>query len=105
MGLFKKSTPTGDKEFSVNCGETLDISKAVEFQKQLQDALGKGCTVVFEAAELGRIDAVSLQLFASFFNEAAARKVTAKWLSPSDSLVYAASLLGLTKHLGLPEYK
>jgi len=103
MGLFSKMGAGDSNEISVEFGDTLDISKAAEFHQQLQSALGKGGEVVLDASELGRIDAASLQLCVAFFADAAARKVTAKWHSPSEALVRSASLLGLSQQLGLPE--
>ncbi len=103
MGFFSKLGAGGGNEISVNCGDTLDISKAAEFHQKLKSALGKGGEVVLDASELVRVDAASLQLCVAFFADAAARKVNAKWQSPSDALVRSAGLLGLSKQLGLPE--
>lgn len=103
MGLFSRLGSGGDSKTSIECGDTLDIGKAAEFHNQLKSALGKGNEVVLNASELSRIDAASLQLCVVFFSEAAARKLTARWHSPSGSLIQSASLLGLSKLLGLPE--
>ena len=103
MGFFSKSQTKNQGEITVECGDVLDISKVAEFHQQLKTALGKGGEVVLDAAELTRIDATSLQLCTAFFNDAAARKVTAKWRSPSDSLIKSAGLLGLSRQLGLPD--
>ena len=102
MGLFSKSETNNSGEIVVECGDVLDIAKVSDFHKQLKDALGKGGEVVLDAEGLTRIDVTSLQLCAAFFNDAAARKVTAKWRAPSDSLIKSASLLGLSDCLGLP---
>ena len=103
MGFFSRSEAGEKGEITVQCGDVLDIAKVAEFHKQLKSALGKGGEVVLDAAELTRIDVTSLQLCAAFFNDAAARKVTAKWRTPSDSLIKSAGLLGLSRQLGLPE--
>ena len=103
MGLFSKSDANKNGEITVDCGDILDIAKVTEFHQQLKTALGKGGAVVLDAAELTRIDVTSLQLCTAFFNDAAARKVTAKWRSPSDSLIQSAALLGLSQQLGLPD--
>ncbi len=103
MGLFSKSADKGKDEVVVSCGDILDIAKAEGFHQELKAALGKGGEVVLDAAELERIDAAALQLCTAFFSDASARKVSAKWRSPSDSLIKSAGLLGLSEKLGLPE--
>ena len=106
MGLFSKTKDeTGDEtgdEIHLACGEVLDISRAADFHQELKAALGKGSVVVLDGAEIERIDAAALQLCAAFFHDAAARKLKAKWLSPSEPLLRAAGLLGLLDRLGLP---
>ena len=103
MGLLSKLKSSSSDKNIVDCGDSLLISTAADFSQQLKSALGKGGEVILDAANLQRIDAVSLQLCTAFFNDAAARKVSVKWISPSDALVKSASLLGLSKQLGLPE--
>lgn len=103
MGLFSKMKDETGDEISLACGEILDISRAAEFHQELKTALGKGGVIVLDGAEIERIDAAALQLCAAFFHDAIARKVQAKWLSPSESLIRAAGLLGLKAQLGLPD--
>jgi len=103
MGLFSKSDKGNGGVTQVDCGDILDISRVGEFHSQLTAALGKGGEIVIDAAELGRIDAAALQLLTAFFQDAAARKVTAKWNTPSDALIRSAGLLGLSTELGLPD--
>lgn len=102
MGLFSKSSGNDSPEIVIDCGNSLDISVAGEFHQKLKSALGQGGEVVLEASDLSRVDAASLQLLTALFRDAAARKVTTKWRSPSESLVKAASLLGLSGQLSLP---
>ena len=59
-------------------------------------------SIVLDGAAIEKIDAAALQLCAAFFHDAAARKVQAKWLTPSEPLIRAAGLLGLKSQLGLP---
>lgn len=89
-------------EIQINCLEVMNISKAAEFGQELKSALGKGVGVVLDGSGIERIDAAALQLLTAFFRDAAARKVQAKWHAPSDSLIKAAGLLGLSRQLGLP---
>lgn len=103
MGLFSKPTADGMEEIHVNCGDVLDISRAADFHQELKTALGKGGAIVLDAAEIERIDAAALQLCTALFRDAAARKVQAKWLTPSDALMRSAALLGLSQQLGLPD--
>ena len=103
MGLFSKTKDESSDETCVVCGDVLDISRATELHQELKTALGKGGSIVLDGAGIERIDATALQLCAAFFHDAAARKVQAKWLSPSEPLIRAASLLGLNGQLGLPD--
>lgn len=103
MGLFSRSAKDARDEIVIRCGDILDISKAADFHQELKVALGKGSEVVLDAAEVERIDAAALQLCIAFFHAAAARKVHARWQTPSIALIKAAGLLGLSRELGLPE--
>lgn len=103
MGLFTKQTGDSRDEIIINCGDLLDIAKAADFHQELKAALGKGGEIVLDAAEIERIDAAGLQLCTAFFHAAAARKVQARWQTPSGALIRAAALLGLSRELGLPE--
>lgn len=102
MGLFSKTSDETGDEIRVVCGEVLDISRAADFHQELKTALGQGGVIVLDGAQIERIDAAALQLCAAFFHDAAARKVKAKWIAPSDPLIRAAGLLGLKDQLGLP---
>ena len=102
MGMFSKSKDDVSDEICVACGSVLDISRVTEFHRELKAALGKGGVIMLDGAEVEKVDAAALQLCAAFFHAADARKVKAKWLTPSEPLVRAASLLGLEKQLGLP---
>ena len=102
MGLFSKSGTDTKDEINVNCGDILDISKAADFHQELKTVLGKGGEIVLDASEIERIDVTALQLCTALFRDAAARKVQAKWRAPSDALIKAANLLGLSQELGLP---
>lgn len=100
MGLLSNSDPD---EIIIDCGEILDISRVSDFCQELKSALGKGGEVILDATHIERIDASGLQLCTAFFQAATARKVQAKWQSPSTALITAAGLLGLSQPLGLPE--
>jgi len=102
MGLFSKAGNKDEGENIVVCADVLDIAHATEFHQALKNALGKGGVVVLDGAGIERIDAAALQLCVAFFHEAMARKVQAKWLTPSEPLIRAAGLLGLKDQLGLP---
>ena len=103
MGLFSKSTGDAAEENIITCSGALDISRAEKFHQEVNAALGKGGMIVLDAAEIERIDTTILQLLLALFRDAAARKVQVKWRTPSDALIRAASLLGLSQPLGLPD--
>ncbi len=102
MGLFSKTNEGASDEIVVSCGTVLDISHSLDFHEELKLALGKGGIIVLDGAEIEKVDASALQLCAAFFHDASARKVQAKWRSPSIPLIRAAALLGLSEPLGLP---
>ena len=101
MGFLKKGndTPGGVTQFE--CEDVLDISRAQELHTQLQESLGLGSEIELNAANIQRIDASVLQIFTAFFKAAAARKVSVRWIAPSDALLRSAHLLGLSSHLDL----
>ncbi len=103
MGLFSKSNGEMVEGNNITCSGVMDISRAAKFHQEVKAALGKGGVIVLDAAEIERIDTTILQLLLGLCRDAAARKVQVKWLAPSDALIRAAALLGLSKPLGLPE--
>ena len=102
MGLFSKGKDESGQGNSVTCASVLDISKAADLQKELLEVLGRGSAIRLNGAEVEKIDAAALQVFASFFLTAEAQKVQVQWLHPSETLCRSARLLGMTNVLGLP---
>lgn len=57
--------------------------------------------VIFDGAQIERIDAASLQLFYAFISEAKINDVEVAWRSPSEALIKSANLLGIEDALQL----
>ena len=86
---------------TIDFGEVLDISFAAKLHTQLKDEIEKNSTVNFITSELTRVDASCLQVLVSFMGYAKENEITVQWDSPSDVLVDATRLTGLSEALGL----
>ncbi len=75
---------------------TLTLPQLMDFKEQLRQYHGSRVQLCGEKVE--RIDTAALQLLLAFINSP---DVTVGWIEPSKELCRAASLLGLTSHLGL----
>lgn len=87
----------------INCQESLDISVVANLGTELKVALDSGQSIQLQANEVSKADAAALQLLCAFFLDAQTHGIHIEWLDPSDALLEAASLTGLTEHLGLKE--
>ena len=107
MGFWKsKDNETkGDTSMSdvtsINFGEVLDISFAAKLHAQLKDEVASNSTVKFVTSELSRIDASCLQVIASFMTYAKENEIEVQWDTPSDAILEATRLTGLTDILEL----
>ncbi|MDH5181975.1 MAG: STAS domain-containing protein [Gammaproteobacteria bacterium] len=101
MGFLSKDKSSGTDVIHIECEEVMNISLAANLHTRLRESLGKGGEIELHAANVERIDAAVLQLFTAFFKAAAAKKVRARWIEPSDVVLRSAGLLGLTDKLNL----
>ncbi|VAW87672.1 hypothetical protein MNBD_GAMMA18-2261 [hydrothermal vent metagenome] len=88
---------------TVNCGDTLDISRVGELYTELEMIINEKKAIEFDASEIERIDTSGLQLLLSFYQKIKSSGFDFHWISPSEHLLRSASLVGLDKLLGLSE--
>jgi phospholipid transport system transporter-binding protein len=81
----------------VDLEPTLTLAQLNELHQQLSQY--HDCRVQLCGAKVERVDTAALQLLLAFRNSP---DVTVGWIEPSTELCYAAHLLGLSSHLGLP---
>lgn len=87
----------------INCHYSLDISIVTVLGNELKVALDSGQSIQIQADEVSRADTAALQLLCAFFLDAQTHGINVEWLDPSDALLDAASVTGLSEHLGLTE--
>lgn len=86
---------------TIDFGEVLDISFAAKLHAQLKNEIEKNTTVNFVTSGLTRIDASCLQVLASFMGYAKENDIKVKWGEPSEVIMEATRLTGLTDVLEL----
>ena len=86
---------------TIDFGEVMDISFAAKLHAQLKDDVEKNSTVNFLTSELTRIDASCLQVVASFMGYAKENEIKVEWVTPSDVVIEASRLTGLSDVLEL----
>jgi ABC-type transporter Mla MlaB component len=84
----------------ISCGEVFDIAAVSDLHMRLTRCFENKQSIVFDAGEVERVDAAALQLLAALFRDAASPP---EWENLSEALVRSARLVGLIKHLHLPE--
>jgi anti-anti-sigma regulatory factor len=84
----------------ISCGEVLDIAAVSDLHTRLTQCSVNKQSIVFDAGEVERVDAAALQMLAALFRDAASPP---EWENMSAALVRSAQLVGLLKHLHLPE--
>ena len=95
------SKPSSDEVTIIDFGEVLDISFAAKLHSQLKDEVVKNSTVNFSTSSLTRVDASCLQMLESFMSYAKENNIDIDWGEPSDVIVEATRLTGLTNALDL----
>ena len=85
----------------IDFGEILDISYAAKLHTQLREEVSTNSTVNFKTDNVSRIDASCLQVVASFMKYAKENDIKVIWDEPTDVLLEASKLLGLSKILEL----
>jgi len=90
------SQPTqSENGLSIECNAVFDITVVTDFKAMLLQAIAGGQQLVLEASHIERVDAAALQLLAALFRDAGPRGLEVSWSNPSESLTYAAKLVGL----------
>jgi len=84
-----------------SCGDSLDIHVASSLHKRLQKSMHKALTIELKADGVTKADTAGLQVFVSLRNELKTLGGDIVWKKPSDDLVRASDLLGLSEALGL----
>lgn len=93
-----EGNPVSDSIIKLN--DVQDISQVGELHKRLSGLLNE-TDIVFDGADVERIDTASLQLLTSVFMHAETYGSSVSWQSSSDALKKSAYLLGLTQVLKL----
>lgn len=79
------------------------ISDAAQLKSALTPLVGAAAVVRLDVSALQRIDSAALQILCAFLRERRSRKRATEWQGVPAVLRQAASLLGLSAELGLPE--
>ena len=87
----------------IACESTVDIKIAADLYAHLKNAVENKHVVEINATDVQRIDTAILQVFLAFVLEAKAQGLQVIWQGVSDAFYAAASLLGITEQLELPE--
>lgn len=85
----------------VRCGDVLDISVVTERLAEFRDVLENQKEIELSAGELQRIDGAGIQILVALFRQAEQEQKEISWKDTSDSLLSAASLLGVSEELHL----
>ena len=86
---------------TIDFGEVLDISFAAKLHAQLKDEVKENSEVKFDTSNLTRIDASCLQVLASFMTYAKESVIKVQWKEPSEVILEASRITGLSKILEL----
>lgn len=86
---------------TVACGDVLDISVVGQKHTEFKNALESKQAIEIAAGELQRIDGAGIQMLVALFRQAEQDQLEINWKGKSESLLEAASLLGLQKQLHL----
>jgi ABC-type transporter Mla MlaB component len=80
---------------------SLVINKASDVYESLKKLSSSGDAIEIDASKVEIIDSASLQLLLAFVLSLKEKGVSLSWHKPSEGMLNKASILGLTKHLGL----
>ena len=99
--MLEDEVAGSESEMIIECHDALDVSMVSDFKVLLQQASGHGAPIILDASQLERIDGAGLQLVAAFFQEAVESGFSISWRNPTEALLFAAGLTGLTEVLQL----
>jgi len=86
---------------AVTCGDVLDISAVAAKLPEFKDVLENQKTIEVSAAGLQRVDGAGIQMLVALFRQAEQEQKDISWKDTSESLLSAASLLGVSEQLHL----
>jgi len=89
---------------TVSLGSALDIMHANALKERLQTALQKKQShIVLISDKVERADTAGLQLIYAFKTAVEGEQKQFSWQKPTDALINACKMLGMSKALALPE--
>ncbi|NOY62514.1 MAG: STAS domain-containing protein [Gammaproteobacteria bacterium] len=86
----------------IDLGDAVEISVAAELHARLKQALETQSSVVLDAESVEIVDTSALQVLCVFLREAHSFHIDVQWHQPSEQMLSAARLLGMTELLSLP---
>jgi len=89
------------KKTTVSLGQSLDIVNAASLKARLENALSKALPVVLVSDKVEKADTAGLQLIYAFIKELEKQGRDVSWQKPSDNLIQASEILGLSEKLYL----
>lgn len=89
------------KKTTVSLGHALDIVNASSLKNRLESAIAKSLPVVLVSDKVEKADTAGLQLIYSFIKEVESQGRDVSWQKPSDNLIQASEILGLSEKLYL----
>lgn len=104
-GRIRKKNATGTalktNRRTLHLTGQLGIREVNDLKAKLTTLLEVGRRITLDASKLEKIDTSALQLLTAFYRSAIAKSIEVKWKNPSNRLLRAAELLGLSEPLGL----
>ena len=80
---------------TIECEDVLNISGVALLQQDLKTAINDADEIIIKADNVERVDAASLQLFASLFHNSESLNVSVRLDNPSKPMIESAKVLGL----------
>jgi len=81
--------------------ETMHISGLADLYQTLSSCMDKKQDILLDASQVKKVDTVSLQMLAAFYQSAPAIEINVSWADCSDNFKEASDLLGLSETLGI----
>lgn len=91
------------ESITVTLGGKATIVRVSELYKELLDAREKGNQIVINAQQVEQVDTAALQMLYSFHRLLKEEHGQMEWQDPSQNLINAATILGLSEQLNLPK--
>ncbi|MDH3355369.1 MAG: STAS domain-containing protein [Chromatiales bacterium] len=96
-----QQTTSSGGDYRIDLAGKIDIASATELKQELSEALNQSGAIIFDAADVSRADGAGLQLLTSFIRELDGINREVVWEKPSEQLLDAANIVGLTEVLHL----